>query len=187
MLHLKATYGWILCILLPVTVIGGLQIMRRDFKKPNFQWPIQMAKSPAYEAYETNPVFANGAAMQYPPDGTIARGSTPFHYDTTETDRLRAGKELKNPYTGDKDLGRGRTVYETYCLVCHGVSGAGDGPIIPKFPNPPSYRTEQSRTLSDGEMFHIITLGRGKMSGYASLVGWDDRWKAILYVRQLQK
>jgi mono/diheme cytochrome c family protein len=36
-------------------------------------------------------------------------------------------------------------------------------------------------------MFHILTYGQKNMPSYASQVSEDDRWKAILYVRSLQR
>lgn len=182
-------FAWILCVLVPIITIGGLSLIRRDFGRPNYQWPIQMAESPAYKAYEANPVFTGKSTLQMPPVETIPRGRKPFHFDTTEINRLRAGEMLHNPVpAGDeRGLHRGKFIYDTYCLVCHGVSGAADGPIIPKYPNPPSFKSQQTMTRSDGEMFHIITMGKGNMPSYSSQVDRGDMWQTILYIRTLQK
>lgn len=35
-------------------------------------------------------------------------------------------------------------------------------------------------------MFHVITRGRNNMPAAESQVSAEDRWKVILYIRQLQ-
>jgi mono/diheme cytochrome c family protein len=125
--------------------------------------------------------------MQPPPEHTIPRGFQPFHYDTTAVSLARAGRELHNPFEpNEQTLARGKAVYETFCQVCHGATGAGDGPLIPKYPNPPAFRTQQAMDRQDGELFHIITLGRNNMPANAPQVAADDRWRVVLYIRQLQ-
>jgi mono/diheme cytochrome c family protein len=180
--------AWGVIILLPVVVLGGLWVVRRDLTKPNWVLPTQMAVSPAYRSQTANPVLASRVTMQPPVEGTLARGAHAFHYAPTDADRRRAGKELTNPFSATPaNLRQGRQVYETFCLPCHGAAGNGDGPVIPKFPNPPNFHAEQSRKLTDGEMFHTLTLGRKKMASYAAQVSWEDRWRVILYIRELQE
>ena len=36
-------------------------------------------------------------------------------------------------------------------------------------------------------MFHVLTFGQKNMPGYAAQITTDDRWKAILHVRELQR
>ena len=39
--------------------------------------------------------------------------------------------EVTNPLPMDSAaLARGAAVYQTYCFVCHGAEGAGNGPIV---------------------------------------------------------
>jgi mono/diheme cytochrome c family protein len=132
-------------------------------------------------------VLANGMTEQAPVPGTIPRGFSPFHYGPGQEEAARAGRELKNPFQPtEENLARGQQVYSNYCAVCHGATGNGDGPIIPKYPNPPSYKTDQSKARADGELFHVITMGRVNMPSHAAQVSADDRWKVILYIRKLQ-
>src|SRR2546426_8434406 len=43
---------------------------------------------------------------------------------------LKSADRLTNPRTRTSEsLNRGKFVYETYCLVCHGEAGKGDGPL----------------------------------------------------------
>jgi mono/diheme cytochrome c family protein len=179
--------SWLGVILLPVVVLGCLFLINRNNGLRNFEWPTQMQYSPAYLSQTPNPVLPNGMTEQMPVPGTIPRGYRPFHYGSAPEEAIRAGFELKNPFQPtDDNLTRGQQIFNNYCAVCHGATGAGDGPLIPKYPNPPAYNTDKSRSLADGTIFHVITLGRKGMPAHAALVSFDDRWKAVLYVRKLQ-
>ena len=179
--------SWLGVILLPVVVLGGLWLMNRNNAVRNLEWPTQMQYSPAYLSQTPNPVLPKGMTEQLPVPGTIPRGYKPFHYGSSPEEAGRAGVELKNPFPPtDENVARGQQVFNNYCTVCHGSTGAGDGPLIPKYPNPPAYNTDKSKALADGNMFHVITVGRKDMPSHAGLVSVDDRWKAILYIRRLQ-
>lgn len=185
---MKKTLTWLSVILLPIMVCGGIYLLGRDVTVRNREWTTQMQYSPAYLSQTANPVLPNQMTGQMPIAGTIARGYQPFHYVASEEEAARAGRELQNPFAATaENVARGQYVYSNYCAVCHGASGGGDGAIIPKYPNPPSYKTETSRKLPDGAMFHAITLGRKDMPAHAAQVGVDDRWKVILYIRKLQE
>lgn len=137
-----------------------------------------MMESVPYEYYD-------GALA--PPEGTIPIDFHPFPYGEGDEEAARAGEELVNPFEPTPEvLRRGREVFETMCLVCHGAGGEGDGPIIGRFPNPPSLLAERARSFPDGRIFHVITRGQGIMPSHAVQVRPDDRWKVVLYVRELQ-
>jgi mono/diheme cytochrome c family protein len=185
---MRRKLAWIGTIAMPFIVVGGLYLMSRDRTARNIEWPSQMQYPVAYKSQSLNPVMPSGITQQAPPAGTIPRGFKPFHYGPGPDEALRAGRELTNPFQpASENLARGKQVFLNNCIVCHGPNGNGDGPIIPKYPNPPSFRTDQSRALPDGQMFHIITMGRNNMPSHAAQVASDDRWKVILYIRTLQK
>lgn len=184
---MKRMLQWAGVILLPVIVIGGLHAMSRDVTVRNVQWPTQMQYSPASLSQTSNTALPLAMTEQSPPLGTIPRGFRPFHYGPGQAEAERAGRELSNPFQPTAEvLARGKYIFENNCAVCHGMTGAGDGPVVPKYPNPPSYRSDTSRALPDGTMFHIITLGRRNMPAHGAQVASDDRWKVICYIRKLQ-
>jgi len=126
--------------------------------------------------------------QQVPVRGTIPRGFLPIHYANTPADAARAGRELSFPQPPDtKTVEQGKQLYETFCAVCHGLSGDGDGPLVPLIPNPPAYRSEHVRALPAGHLFHVITFGSGRMPAYASQVAAADRWSIVAYVQTLQR
>jgi mono/diheme cytochrome c family protein len=123
-------------------------------------------------------------AMRLPVKGTVPRDFTPYRH----TDVDVAGRELKNPLRPTKAaLARGQAIYNTYCLVCHGPQGEGDGSIVPKFPRPPSLQSDKIRQYPDGSIYHIISMGQNLMPSYASQISGGDRWAAIYYIRALQR
>src|SRR5262252_5027436 len=184
---MKRQLTWLGLFLFPVLAIGGVHVMSRNTGVRNLEWPTQMQYSPAYRSQTSNPVLPNHMTAQGTVPGTAPRGFAPFHYGPDAAESERAGRELKNPFPPTtENLARGQYIFANYCVACHGATGAGDGPLIPKYPNPPSYQTEKSKSLPDGNMFHVITLGRNNMPSHAGQVPADDRWKVILYIRKLQ-
>src|SRR6266542_764168 len=144
-----------------------------------------MARGPTYKAFSPNPITRDGLTLQRPVPGTIARGYQPFHYGAGEEEALRAGRELTNrlPATA-RTLEEGKALYEIYCLVCHGAGGRGDGPIAGKIPPPPAYTSERVASFPPGRLFHVVTLGSGKMPAYAAQLTADERWKVVTYVHE---
>ena len=155
----------------------------------NYEYFPNMARTVAYKSQTPNPFFANGRTDQPPVTGTIARGYLPLHFGTSEHEANRAGKELQNPFVGEKaDLARGQKLYASYCQQCHGASGQGDGLVARRgFPPPPSLLLDHARQMPDGKMFHIITYGFKNMPAYGAQVAREDRWQVINYIRKLQE
>ena len=159
----------------------------RNPKKTGYEFLPDMARSVPYDAFAPNPVTPDGKTLQKPPAGSIPRGYMPYHYGTAPEEAERAGRELVNPIgITPESLARGKKVYENYCLVCHGDQGKGDGPLIPKFPNPPSFTSKNVQAYPEGRLFHIVTRGSGMMPSHASQISPEDRWKLVRYVQTLQ-
>jgi mono/diheme cytochrome c family protein len=146
-----------------------------------------MVYSLAYDTYAPNPVTRDGLTLQRPVAGTIARGHLPLHYSATPGDAERAGRELVNPIAPTpRTAAEGKALFETYCAVCHGRQGAGDGPLVPKIPNPPAYNSARVKSFPAGRIFHVMTYGSGRMPSYASQLSVHDRWLIAAHVRTLQ-
>ncbi len=146
-----------------------------------------MDDSVPYDTYGSNPLAPNGLTLMTPPEGTIPVGHHPFLYGAGDKEMARAGRELTNPVKPTKEeMARAAHVYKTFCAVCHGDGGEGDGPIIGRFPNPPSLVAPRARKLADGALFHIITKGQGIMAPYAVQVRAEDRWRLVHHIRKLQ-
>jgi mono/diheme cytochrome c family protein len=152
-------------------------------RHPGLEYMPDMAHSLPYDSFAPNPNTRDGKTLQPPVAGTVPRGFLPLRYGRSAAEAERAGRELTDPGRG-VDATRGRMLYATYCLVCHGEQGRGDGPLVPRIPNPPSYGSERVRGLPPGQIYHVITYGAGQMPSYAAQVPPDDRW---LIVREVQR
>jgi mono/diheme cytochrome c family protein len=100
-----------------------------------------------------------------------------------------AGGDPVNPFTAADTAAaeRGTVMFNTYCVPCHGMTGEGDGLVVEHgFPAPPSLTSGRAPTMSDVELFNVISFGSGTMPSYAGQMARDDRWKAILHLRALQ-
>lgn len=171
--------------LLPFALL--LSSCRAGGDKPGFTFLPDMLRSVPYDTYDRNGVTKSGQTLQLPPEGTVPREGAAFPYGPGPEEARRAGAELRNPIVpSPAALRRGQQVYDTVCAVCHGAQGAGDGPIIGRFPNPPALTAEHAKQLPDGRIYHIITRGQALMPSHAAQVLPRDRWHVILYLRQLQ-
>lgn len=150
-----------------------------------------MVYSQAYDTYSENPNFADSITMRTPVYGTVPRDFVPFRYTIDSASRLKAGRELINPYKPeDEILERGKLIFTIFCIGCHGPSGKGDGHLFTSglYPlKPRDISGPATAKLMDGQIYHTITLGFGSMMPHGAQVKPPDRWKVILYVRELQK
>ncbi|MCB1158617.1 MAG: cytochrome c, partial [Leptospiraceae bacterium] len=166
-------------------------------KVPAMEYFPDMADSYAVESQEADYFAKNSSGARIPPEGTVPRGFYPYpypadKYPTPET-LTNPEKGLSNPVT-KKTLAvykRGEERYQIYCTPCHGVRGEGNGTVVgpkPRFAYAvPPLVSEKIQGWSDGQIYHIITNGRGLMGKYAPQIPSEDRWKIILYIRKLQE
>jgi len=171
------------CISIAVTSCG-----KKDKNSPGVEFMPDMYRSPSYETNMTS-VTIEGDTVQVnrsPVAGTIARGYMPLAYDGTPAGYEAAKVNLHNPLmASDANLKEGEALYANYCVHCHGAGGEGDGLVGKKLPGPPPPYSN-FKAMTDGEMFHIITYGKGLMGSHSAQVSKEERWKLILYIRKLQ-
>ena len=93
----------------------------------------------------------------------------------------------KNPIPSDeKSIAAGKAVYAAQCLSCHGPTGVGDGPAAHDLnPKPRNLSDPAIQSQSDGSMFWKITEGKKPMPTFDKLIGEDERWNVINYVRTI--
>ncbi len=165
-------------------LLGALSACSRQHEGTIWQYMPHMANTPNLKAMKGYDGFGNGSSMLIPPDHTIARGHKPYRYASPE----EADRGLTNPLPRNlASLERGRKIYNTYCITCHGERGHGDGPVVNPFPIPKSLQSPDMLRWGDGHIFHVITMGQGVMPSYAQQVQPNDRWAVIHYVRALQR
>ncbi len=185
----RGTLNVVLLILLVATLVLNW-LGAPDTAQRNFEYFPNMARSPRYNGFAPNPNFPDGKTLREPVPGTLPRGFVPVHYTASKEDALRAGEELVNPFTATdpQALARGAQVFANFCTPCHGQGATGNGPVALRgFPAPPSLLADHARNMKEGQMFHVLTFGQNNMPPYAAQVSRNDRWRAVLYVRSLQR
>jgi mono/diheme cytochrome c family protein len=176
-----------------VLLLAGASLISCDHQKNmrGYDYIPDMVYSQAYETNSQNPNFKDSMTMRVPVYGTVPRGFLPFRYTIDSASRLKAGNELVNPFSPTDDImARGKLIFTTFCIGCHGAKGKGDGQLFSSglYPlKPRDISAAPTAKLRDGEIFHTITLGFGSMGAHGAQIKPDDRWKLVLYVRSLQK
>ncbi|MEK6705379.1 MAG: cytochrome c [Bdellovibrionota bacterium] len=179
---MKPYCTWIIMSAAITWIAAALNGCGRDGKsQPPIYMP-DMVYSPALKAQEPG-------SMRMPVSGTIPRDFEPYPY---AKDPELAGIKLRNTLTPTAAvLERGRSMYNVYCIVCHGPTALGDGTIVPKFPRPPSLHSDKVngwlKEGKDGRIYHIISSGQNLMPSYASQISRGDRWAIVHYLRTLLK
>ena len=129
----------------------------------------------------------------------VARGSLP-NPDLANKDANNAFK-TKNPVpASDAVLQRGRERFDIHCAICHGYTGQGGNDpltgnglvgrrwpvVIPNF-HFVEGKDNRVANLVDGELFEVISYGKGTMPAYGARISPEDRWAIVHYVRALQR
>jgi mono/diheme cytochrome c family protein len=135
--------------------------------------------------------FANRASMLRGSDA-IFEGLTPGG-DVIDTIPIPVTPAL---------LALGETKYNTYCIVCHGGTGAGDGLVglqwsypLPNFHDATYQKDGGDPKGRDGHLFRTIRYGvqavgqpwEYAMQPYGSKVDEQESWAIVAYIRALQQ
>jgi mono/diheme cytochrome c family protein len=133
--------------------------------------------------------FADGRAMRPPPAGTVAWGRDAREADgrfLVRDEEMFALTEL--PVRVDRALlMRGQHQFSIFCAPCHSAAGHGEGMMAEYGMIARSLHDERLRAMPAGEMYQVITQGRGLMGPYGERIKPEDRWAVVAYVRALQR
>lgn len=162
-------------------------------KKPNYQFFPNMYESVGYETYAESEAFngpnqLQGQTAQMPPEGTVKRGFEIYEFEDSPEGYQLAKANGKSPIESftDKDMEKGKELYNIYCAICHGETGNGKGKLVEreKFLGVPSYA---DREITDGSIYHVITYGLNSMGSHKNQLSQHERWLVTEYVQQLKK
>src|SRR5580693_7203630 len=95
---------------------------------------------------------------------------------------------VKNPFRGKPDaIAAGKKIYGTYCNVCHGDKGKGDGIAAAGLnPKPADHSAAKFQKQSDGAIYWKLTTGRAPMASYDKTLTVTQRWQVVNYMRTLK-
>lgn len=117
-----------------------------------------------------------------------------------------AARQMSNPQPATlANLKAGMEHFADHCAICHGNDGSGDTEIGKNlYPKAPDMRTEETQSLSDGELYYIIENG----IRFTGMPGWGtspgkgdaaddhaehegheghDSWSLVHFIRHLPK
>jgi mono/diheme cytochrome c family protein len=98
--------------------------------------------------------------------------------------------DKKNPVKPSSEgLAAARKIYGYDCAMCHGPNGDGKGDIVESMKLTMHDWREPAALegKTDGEIFYIITKGKGKMMGEGDRVSETVRWNLVNLVRSYSK
>lgn len=149
-----------------------------------------MDVQPKYRAQSESAFFSDGMTMRMPVEHTVARGELdrdPAIYEGRSADGTFV---TEIPIVVDPEvIARGAERYGIYCTPCHGAKGDGRGMLYERAQIESGDLVSDPRisNLPAGELFDVITNGKGLMQGYRYPIPPHDRWAIAAYVRTLRQ
>lgn len=96
-------------------------------------------------------------------------------------------KLVKNPLTLDTAAAAKQILplYLDKCAECHGETGKGNGPQAKMYDPRPRMLTDAPHisTVTDGELYYVITEGHKPMPSYKKKLTDEQRWQLVMLVR----
>ena len=138
------------------------------------------------EYYNSNPHNPNRMTMREPVPHTVRRGQF-LPYRIPKDSLILAARVMINPLdSSEAVLKDGKVLYDRFCEHCHGAKGEGDGLVAEKYPGVANLKGVAYQSITEGHIFHVITMGKGLMGAHGSQISEEDRWKISRYVKALQ-
>ena len=189
--NFRSNVNILMAIVAGVIVVTTTTSCSKDTSQPNIELIQDMMESPAIKPQEYDESSPDHSGMRVPPEGTQPLGFTPYRYAKD----LAGAAKNPNPMAGDfseASLKVGIKYFTTNCAVCHGDKGEGaaasGSSVGAKMAlQPPSLLSDKIRGWTDGQIYHVITMGQGMMGPYASHIPQKYRWQVVNYIRTLQK
>ena len=190
------------CLAVTIPIVFGLRGCRSE-GRPLMVF-FDMDFQPKYRAQGESAFFADGKSQRQPLPGTVAYGGSDYYSDAghprQNADLLAEDNEFYRGKRGDQwvsdspvplsmeSLRQGQTGYQTYCQVCHGGTGEGNG-IMSQYGLAGIANLVDQRVtdMPAGQIYHTIANGKGLMQGYGHQIPPADRWDIVHYVRALQR
>lgn len=96
----------------------------------------------------------------------------------------------ENPVSADEaSIARGKELFQINCKMCHGDTGAGNGPIAPFLLNykPANLTSDVVQSKADGSLFLTISNGvDGRMPALNENLTVRERWDVVNFIRTLK-
>lgn len=96
----------------------------------------------------------------------------------------------ENPVKADENsIALGKRLFSSQCAMCHGTDGDGKGDLAVAMElKLLDYRDPAAlKQMSDGELFYILSKGKGEMPAQGDRLSETQRWHLINFIRSLAK
>lgn len=189
----------VIVVTILVVVIAGCSSGPK--REPGLVYMPDMAYSRAYETYAPIDTLASQGIYynRKPVPGTIKRGEMfPFSLEIDQpgdTTNYVAAKQVTNPLPplNEVQTKEAERLYLVNCGICHGTALDGNGPLYDGGNGPylaapaqlignPTYESK-----TEGQMFYVMTYGKGQMGSYASQLSTTQRWMVAHFIKDRQK
>ncbi|MEO7675268.1 MAG: cytochrome c, partial [Verrucomicrobiota bacterium] len=172
-------YFLLVFVLLVVLVVGVFGFRGSLSRKPPLEFFDDMDRQLKLRPQTVAGLSPDNRSSRLPVPGTVARGA---RFESTPVNTgLIAGttngvETIPIPVTRQL-MRRGQERFQISCVPCHGHLADGNG-ITRKYGMAVVANLHDARIvkLPDGEIFNVITYGRGLMGAYGPNVAPEDRW-----------
>jgi cytochrome c5 len=145
---------------------------------------VHMLNQPRLDPQRSDIFFKDGFGMRMPVPDTVMRGSIPYTIRNQDDARILANPLPRTEHV----LNQGRQAFTNHCAVCHGILGDGTPTLTAAYGAKPANLVSQNVIdLPDGEIYHVIMMGRNAMPSYSGDLADSERWAAVHYIRVLQR
>lgn len=182
----KIKFSSIIIMLIIATVVF---IGCRDKRNPAPSYMPDMAFSRAYDPYSGNNLKQNGINYTgHPVEGTVRRGDLFAYTIPNDSNGYKSSVSIKNPLEPfDSTLmPEAKRLYNINCAICHGENLDAQGPLAGKVGGIANLTVAQYVNQPVGQMFHVVTYGKGNMGSYAAQLDRKQRWMVVQYVKSQQ-
>lgn len=126
-------------------------------------------------------IFVPGIFAQDKPKEAQAAPAAEFKIPPEDS---KKANPLKNDASAIAD---GKKLFGSQCYLCHGKDGDGKGELAQdmKLSLRDYHDAAALKGMTDGDLFYILSKGKGEMPGQDDRLTEAQRWHLIVYIRSL--
>ena len=193
-------YAYLALLFIVITGVSVMGFRGSESTRPPLEVFPDMDRQDKYKPQSHSAFFGDGRTDRPTPSGVVPFGRTALAAEgkfLAGDDHLYRGASADGSFAAGFPsevevnaafLDLGKVKYNIYCTVCHGATGDGNG-ITKQYGMgaTPTFHDARLRGVPEGEIYHVITAGKGNMLAYADKIEPADRWAVVAYVRALQR